>query len=130
MSIDHTLQSSGDQPGADVHATGRVEYGTDDIGGPTDHAHGLTDLGYVKVAIILALMTGAEVTLTYLHLPGDVFMAVLLVLMVLKFWTVVSYFMHLKFDSKIFTRLFYMGLFLAVVVFAAVLCTFQFFSPS
>jgi cytochrome c oxidase subunit 4 len=93
-----------------------------------EHAHGLTDLGYVKVAIILALMTGLEVGLSYAGLPGKVFMPALLILMVLKFWTVVSYFMHLKFDNKIFSRLFYSGLFLAMFVFLAALCTFQFFA--
>ncbi|MCU1395754.1 MAG: hypothetical protein JWM34_4182 [Ilumatobacteraceae bacterium] len=97
---------------------------------PGDHKHGLTDAGYVKVAIILALMTGMEVTLSYLHLSGHIFMPALLILMVAKFWTVVSYFMHLKFDNKIFTRLFYTGLFLSMFVFLAALCTFQFFAPS
>ena len=94
------------------------------------HGHGLTDLGYVKVAIVLAVMTGAEVTLTYLHLPGGVFMAFLLTLMVLKFWTVVSFFMHLRFDNRIFTWLFYTGLILAVCVYVIALSTFQFFATS
>ena len=35
--------------------------------------------------------------------------------MVVKFLTVVSYFMHLKFDNKIFSFMFYLGLVLAVV---------------
>ena len=95
-----------------------------------DHKHGLTDVGYVKVAAMLAVMTALEVTLTYLDLPGGVFMTALLGLMVLKFWTVVSYFMHLKFDNPIFTKLFYSGLILAVLVYSAALLTFQFFSPS
>ena len=77
-----------------------------------DHKHGLTDMGYVKVALVLAFMTA------------------LLGLMVLKFWTVVSYFMHLKFDNPIFTKLFYSGLILAVLVYCAALLTFQFFDPS
>ena len=47
-----------------------------------------------------------------------------------KFVTVVSYFMHLKFDNKIFSFMFYMGLMLAVVVYCAALATFHFFSPS
>jgi len=95
-----------------------------------DHKHGLTDLGYVKVAAVLALMTALEVTLTYIDIPGGVFMALLLSLMVLKFWTVVSYFMHLKFDNPIFTKLFYSGLFLALGVYCVALLTFQFFNPS
>ena len=123
MSIDHT---------ADAHAD--VDASSDDTHdhgvAADEHAHGLTDMGYVKIAIILAIMTAAEVTLTYIHLPGKLFMAILLTLMVAKFWTVVSYFMHLKFDNKIFTRLFYAGLFLATFVYIAALCTFQFFAPS
>jgi len=95
-----------------------------------DHKHGLTDLGYVKVALVLAFMTAIEVALTYIDLPGGIFMTALLGLMVLKFWTVVSYFMHLKFDNPIFTKLFYSGLILAVLVYSAALLTFQFFSPS
>lgn len=95
-----------------------------------DHTHGLTDIGYVKVAAMLALMTAMEVTLTYIDIPGGIFMTALLGLMVLKFWTVVSYFMHLKFDNPIFTKLFYSGLFLALGVYSAALLTFQFFNPS
>ena len=39
--------------------------------------------------------------------------------MVAKFITVVSYFMHLKFDNKLFSFLFYLGLVLAVFVYAS-----------
>jgi len=38
--------------------------------------------------------------------------------------------MHLKFDSPIFTKLFYTGLILAILVYGAALLTFQFFNPS
>ena len=47
--------------------------------------------------------------------------------MVAKFLTVVSYFMHLKFDNKLFSALFYTGLFLAVGVYCGALSTFHFF---
>ncbi len=92
--------------------------------------HGLSDRGYVGIAIILAIMTAAEVAISYLDLPGWMFMSGLLVLMVVKFVMVVSFFMHLKFDSKIFTWLFYSGLILAVAVYGVMLATFQFFSRS
>ena len=121
---------------ADTADHGHDVYGHDLHGdehtlpGHSTHGHGLTDGGYVKVAIILAVMTGFEVTLTYMSLPGGIFMAFLLVLMVLKFWTVVSFFMHLRFDNRIFTALFYSGLILAVFVYLAALSTFQFFAPS
>jgi cytochrome c oxidase subunit 4 len=117
MSIDHTVDAAG-------HADDTHDTPAD------DHAHGLTDMGYVKVAIVLAIMTGLEVGLSYAGLPGSVFMPALLILMVAKFWTVVSYFMHLKFDNPIFTKLFYSGLFLALGVYVAVLLTFRFFDKS
>jgi cytochrome c oxidase subunit 4 len=40
---------------------------------------------------------------------------------------VASYFMHLKFDNKIFTYLFYSGLLLAIAVYVGALATFKFF---
>lgn len=121
MSIDHTVDAAGHTATDAAHA---------DEAHADDHAHGLTDIGYVKVAILLALMTGLEVGLSYAGLPGNVFMPALLILMAAKFWTVVSYFMHLKFDSPIFAKLFYGGLFLAVAVFVAVLATYDFFQSS
>ena len=71
-------------------------------------------------------MTAAEVTLSYIDV-GPVFLPALLILMVAKFITVVSYFMHLKFDNKLFSFLFYLGLGLAVFVYAVALSTFHFF---
>lgn len=93
-----------------------------------EHAeHGLSIAGYVKVALILAALTALEVA-TYFVDFGPFFMPVLLVLMCVKFFIVVSYFMHLKFDNKIFSFMFYAGLFLAIGVYAAALATFKFFS--
>ncbi|HRE01320.1 MAG TPA: cytochrome C oxidase subunit IV family protein [Ilumatobacteraceae bacterium] len=93
-----------------------------------EHKHGLTDKGYVGIAVLLAVLTALEVMLTEIDLPGGVFMALLLFLMVMKFLIVVSYFMHLKFDNKIFTYLFYSGLILALGVYIAALAAFHFFS--
>jgi len=93
-----------------------------------EHAeHGMSTIGYIKVAIVLAALTALEVA-TYFVDFGPFFMPVLLVLMCVKFFIVVSYFMHLKFDSKIFSFMFYAGLFLAIGVYAAFLATFKFFS--
>jgi cytochrome c oxidase subunit 4 len=47
--------------------------------------------------------------------------------MAVKFVLVVLFFMHLKFDSAIFGRLFWSGFFLAVLVYVAALSTFHFF---
>jgi cytochrome c oxidase subunit 4 len=90
------------------------------------HEHGMSDAGYVKIAIILAAITGLEVSTYYVNF-GPLFMPALLTMMVIKFVMVVSYFMHLKFDSKIFSFLFYVGLGLAIFVFCTALATFKFF---
>ena len=88
--------------------------------------HGMSTRGYVNIAIILAAITALEVSTYYVDF-GPLFLPSLLVMMVVKFFMVVSYFMHLKFDNKIFSRLFYAGLFLAVGVYVAALTTFHFF---
>ena len=90
------------------------------------HDHGMTDAGYVKIAIILAAITGLEVSTYYVDF-GPLFMPALLVMMIVKFVMVVSFFMHLKFDSKIFSFLFYTGLGLALFVYITALATFKFF---
>jgi len=94
-----------------------------------DHEHGLSDLGYVKVALALALITGIEVALSYMVDDlGALFLPLLIGLMLIKFFSVVLYFMHLKFDNRLFSILFYMGLGLAVGVYIATLFTFKFFN--
>ena len=86
----------------------------------------MSDAGYIRIAIILAAITGLEVSTYYVDF-GVLFLPALLMMMVIKFVMVVSYFMHLKFDNKIFSFLFYAGLVLAVGVYAAFLATFKFF---
>ena len=51
----------------------------------------------------------------------------LLSLAVIKFVMVASNFMHLKFDDRLLTRVFYAGLFLAVGVYLVVLATLHVF---
>lgn len=88
--------------------------------------HGLSTVGYVRIALILAAITGLEVSTYYVDF-GRLFLPALLIMMAIKFVMVVSYFMHLKFDNKMFSWLFYSGLVLAVGVYCAALATFKFF---
>lgn len=88
--------------------------------------HGMSNAGYVKVALILAAITALEVSTYYVDF-GPLFMPSLMAMMVVKFVMVVSYFMHLKFDKRVFSVMFYAGLFLAIFVYAAALSTFKFF---
>jgi cytochrome c oxidase subunit 4 len=88
-------------------------------------SHHPTDATYVKVAAILAGLTALEVT-TYFVDFGPLFLPVLITLMVIKFLTVVAYFMHLKFDAPILRKAFYAGLILALSVYLVALSTFHF----
>ena len=111
----------------DIHASDQPHTGEDlSADGYGEGHHGATDKQYILIALILAVMTAAEVTLSYVDV-GPLFLPALLILMATKFITVVSYFMHLKFDNKLFSALFYTGLFLAVGVYCGALATFKFF---
>jgi len=79
---------------------------------------------YVLVAVWLALATAIEVAWYYLDVPHGLFAALLLVLAFIKFSLVVLWFMHLRFDSRIFRRLFITGLALALSVYLIVLVIF------
>ncbi len=106
-----------------------IEEQTTGHGADEAHGHGLTEKGYIYVALILAVITAAEVALSYMDV-GAAFMPLLLIMMVAKFVIVVSFFMHLRFDNKLFSWLFYTGLLLAVFVYVVALLTFQFFAGS
>ena len=92
------------------------------------YSHGFTDRQYVQVALILAVITAMEVYASYADWLGSAFIPLLLFLMVIKFFSVILYFMHLKFDAKIFGWLFYAGLGLAIGVYIITLLTFKFFN--
>ena len=90
--------------------------------GDSEAAHHPPPSAYVAVAMILAIVTAAEVGLYYVTDVDDWLITVsLLVLMAIKFFLVAMWFMHLRFETLIFRRLFYGGLFLATAVFAVVL---------
>jgi cytochrome c oxidase subunit IV len=94
----------------------------------TGHAHP-SDRSYVGIALILALITAAEVGTFYLEEElGAWLIPALLVMMVVKFAMVAGWFMHLRFDSSLFTRLFVSGIVLAVTVYLAMLAAFEYFS--
>jgi cytochrome c oxidase subunit IV len=93
-----------------------------------EHSHP-SDWMYVKVAVILAIITAAEVA-TYWWEDPDIALlaAVLFPMMIVKFAVVCGWFMHLKYDNPIFRRIFVFGLVLAVAVFMVALTSLQFWS--
>jgi cytochrome c oxidase subunit 4 len=111
-----------DDPDAHTHGH-HAEAGHDGAHGAHD---AVSDNKYIVIAAILAVITAAEVAASYIDL-GAVFIPLLLFMMAVKFFIVVSFFMHLRFDNRIFTWFFYSGLFLALAVYIAALATFRFF---
>lgn len=93
----------------------------------SEHGEHKPDSFYIKVALILAALTALE-TSTYWVDFGPFFLPALIIMMCIKFFMVVSLFMHLRFDSKLFSYMFYSGLFLAIGVYVAFLATFKFFT--
>ncbi|MGI8709018.1 MAG: cytochrome C oxidase subunit IV family protein [Actinomycetota bacterium] len=79
---------------------------------------------YIKVAIILAVVTALEVAIYYVDALRDVLVPLLLAFAVIKFIMVALWFMHLRFDSRMFRRFFVTGIVLALVVFGIVLWIF------
>jgi cytochrome c oxidase subunit IV len=75
-----------------------------------DHAHEEhpTWSTYWKVALILTIITAVEVSAYYIPAWGDswIYVPSMLVMSGVKFFIVVMYYMHLKYDHKIFRALF------------------------
>lgn len=84
------------------------------------HAHP-TIAVYWKVFAILFVVTLIEVAVSYMDIGEGLATTALSVLAIFKFVLVVMYFMHLKFDNPVLTRLFVFGLLLALAVYVATL---------
>ena len=78
---------------------------------------------YVKIGLTLAVITAVEVAVYYIDALSDVLVPILVVLSALKFSLVVMWFMHLRFDNRLFSTLFVGGLMLAATLFVVVLAT-------
>lgn len=72
-----------------------------------------TTATYLKVFVLLAVITAIEFGIVYMHGIGSILFPVLLVLSAFKFFMVASVFMHLKFDSRLLTWFFMVGIVLA-----------------
>ena len=80
---------------------------------------------YVKVAVVLAIVTAIEIGAYYVTgVPDSIISAALLVMMAIKFSLVVLWFMHLRFDSPLYRRLFVAGIVLALAIYTIVLLLF------
>jgi cytochrome c oxidase subunit 4 len=83
---------------------------------------------YVRIAIILAVVTAAEVGIYYTKISRGILIPLLFAFAAIKFTLVVLWFMHLRFDSRTYARFFVLGLAGAITLFIVVLLTFRAFS--
>ncbi len=86
-----------------------------------------TPATYFKVAMALSILTAIEVAIFYVTQLGYAIIPILAVLSIGKFALVVMYYMHLKFDSKIFSGMFFFGMFVATGVIFALMALFSWF---
>ena len=99
-------------PDVDVHAMGEM------------HEHP-TWREYKWVALVLTLITIAEVWVYYTSLKDTpVFVPLLLTMSAVKFAIVVAFYMHLKYDHKIFRALFTGPLMIAMATLISLLFLF------
>lgn len=98
-----------------VESTGHVEHDLHDHPGPRK---------YVFIAVVLSVITAMEVGIYYIDMPRWILVAGLVFFGIMKFFLVVMWFMHLKFDSSLFKTIFAVGFFGAIILFTIVLVIF------
>ncbi|MGH7383580.1 MAG: cytochrome C oxidase subunit IV family protein [Candidatus Rokuibacteriota bacterium] len=105
---------------ADPHGTAAATHG-----GGGGHA---TVKTYVNVAIVLAIITAMEVATLYIPgIPNPLLVGSLIVMSALKFYLVVGFFMHLKYDHQIMRALFVGPLLIAIIIILAIMALFSAF---
>lgn len=81
---------------------------------------------YVVLAVILGGITALEVAVYYQEPLRAVIIPILLVLSALKFALVVMFYMHLRFDHRMFSGFFVSGLAVAAFVIVTFITLFHF----
>ncbi len=91
-----------------------------------EHADHLSPANYWGIALFLGIVTAVEVGITYIPgYDGALLVTSLLVLGIVKFLTVVAFFMHLKYEPFTMNFMFYFGLLGALALFIGVLLSFR-----
>ena len=88
-----------------------------------------TPFKYVMIFLILVVITGVEIGISYMEgsITSGIIVGLLLVFGVLKFAMVAAYYMHLRTDQPIFRRFFILGIITAMAVFAVAVTTLHVF---
>ena len=86
--------------------------------------HHPTPRDYWAIAAVLFVITAVEVAVFYIEALKSVEAPILIFLSGIKFVLVVGWFMHLRYDSPAYRRLFLIGLVAAPLLLGTVLFTF------
>jgi len=84
-----------------------------------EEAHHPTANQYLVIALILTVLTVAEIAVYYITFLQPILVPLLLLLSFCKFVLVAAYYMHLHFDSRVFSVLFIFPLMLACLILAS-----------
>ncbi len=99
----------------------------------SDHAHAVEHAHpgakqYVGIAVVLTVITAIEVAVFYIPELHFALVPILLTLSALKFGLVAMFYMHLKFDHRLFSWLFVVPMMIAIVVILALMALFGHFA--
>lgn len=93
-------------------------------GAHVEHVHP-GPLVYVKIAVVLTILTAAEVGVWYTPIGALALTLILIVLSISKFVLVVAFYMHLKYDSRLFTAMFAWGILLSLSIICALIAMYH-----
>lgn len=79
------------------------------------HAHPTTRT-FLNIGAILFVITAIEFGIVYIEGIRTTIIVTLFLLSALKFWLVAGYFMHLKWESKLLSWVFAVGILLALLI--------------
>jgi cytochrome c oxidase subunit 4 len=96
---------------------------------PAGHAHAAEEHHpqaptYIVVAIILTILTAFEIGVFYAPFLQVILVPLLIILAILKFILVAAFYMHLHFDSRVFSALFIFPLGLATLIVLSLMLLF------
>jgi cytochrome c oxidase subunit IV len=92
-----------------------------------------TDRTYLRVGTMLFILTAIEVALYFVEdmLASEwslyLLIAALIILSSFKFILVVMYYMHLKWDDRLFTWFFLAGMFVAAAIVLAMMALYRYY---
>lgn len=93
----------------------------------TRNGHGASHAKtYILIGLILTIITAVEVAIFYIPQLESVLVPILLTLSSSKFVLVVLFYMHLRDDDRLFSRVFFGPLFLALLVVISLVILFKY----